>query len=138
MGITPIAAIGPAVAALTPVVTPPAGIAPAARAATATASVSTAKAAGPVDGGYYLVSGPAFQGASATTKLEDDLMKAALLIGLLDDGEEKKNNPLLDLIIASAVVKMYEQMSALGTNTAVGFVGDGAGGAVGISVSVRT
>jgi hypothetical protein len=36
------------------------------------------------------------------------------------------------------VVKMYEQMSALGTNTAVGFVGDGAGGAVGISVSVRT
>jgi hypothetical protein len=137
MGITPIAAIGPAVAALTPVFTPLAGITPAAPAATPTASPSNAKAASPVDGGYYLVSGPAFQGASAISKLEDDLTKAALLIGLMNEDDENKTNPLLDLIIASAVVKMYEQMAALGTTAAVGFVGDGAGGAVGISVSVK-
>ena len=64
-------------------------------------------------------------------------MKAALLIGLLDDDDEKKkDNPVLDLIIAAAVLKMYEQMSALGTTSSVGFVGDGAGGAVGLSVNV--
>jgi hypothetical protein len=32
---------------------------------------------------------------------------------------------------------MYQQISALGTTSAVGFIGDGGGGAVGISVSVK-
>jgi hypothetical protein len=89
-----------------------------------------------VDGAYYLVSGPAFPGAAGATRLEQDLMKAALLIGLLDNDEDKKDNPVLDLIIAAAMLKMYEQMSAMGTTSGVGFVGDGAGGAVGLSVSV--
>jgi hypothetical protein len=40
------------------------------------------------------------------------------------------------MIVAAAVLKLYEQMSAMGATSGVGFVGDGAGGAIGLSVSV--
>jgi len=82
----------------------------------------------------YLCSGP----SPEANKLEDELMKTALLIGLLDnDDEDKKTNPLLDLIIAGAAIKMFEQMQAMGTSSAGGFVGNGAGGTVGITISVK-
>ena len=83
-----------------------------------------------------MVSGPAFNGTTGATKLEQDLMKAVLLIGLLDDDDDKKDNSVLDMIVAAAVLKLYEQMSAMGATSTVGFVGDGAGGALGVSVSV--
>lgn len=86
--------------------------------------------------GTYLVSGTAQ--ASGTSQLDNDLMKAALLLALLSDDsdEKKKSSPLLDALVAAAAIKLYEQIAALGTTSAVGFVGDGAGGAVGVSVSV--
>ncbi len=64
-------------------------------------------------------------------------MKAALLIGLMNDDDEEKGNRILRLIIAAGVLGIYQQISELGTASAVGFIGDGAGGAVGISVSVK-
>jgi hypothetical protein len=134
MGIAPIAAIGPAIVPAMPVFAPSINPLPATVLAPA---VPQAAAARTVDGAYYLVSGPALPEGGRATRLEQDLMKAALLIGLLDDDDKKEDNPVLDLIIAAAVLKMYEQMSALGTTSSVGFVGDGAGGAVGLSVSVR-
>lgn len=132
MGIAPIAAIGPAIVPAMPVFA--ASITPATvQAATFPGAAAPSK----VDGAYYLVSGPALPQGTGSTSLEQDLMKAALLIGLLsNDDEKKKDNPALDLIIAAAVLKMYEQMSALGTTSSVGFVGDGAGGAVGLSLNV--
>lgn len=134
MGIAPIAAIGPAIVPPMPVLA--ASIAPVPATVQAAAVPQTA-APNKVDGAYYLVSGPALPQGAGATGLEQDLMKAALLIGLLDnDDEKKKQNPALDLIIAAAVLKMYEQMSALGTTSSVGFVGDGAGGAIGLSLSV--
>ena len=58
-------------------------------------------------------------------------------IGLLNsDEEKKKDNSMLDLVVGAGVLKIYEQMAAMGTTSAVGFFGDGAGGAVGISLSV--
>jgi hypothetical protein len=130
MGIAPIAAIGPPIVPALPVHAAPINPLP----ATAQASAAPqATAPGSVDGRYYLVSGPAFSGA---TRLEQDLLKAALLIGLLDDDDDKKENSVADMIVAAAVLKLYEQMSAMGATSAVGFVGDGAGGALGVSVSV--
>ncbi len=134
MGIAPIAAIGPAVLPAMPVFAASITSVPATGQA---AAVHNATAPSNVSGAYYLVSGPALPQGAGATGLEQDLMKAALLIGLLgDDDEKKKDNPVLDMIIAAAVLKMYEQMSALGTTSSVGFVGDGAGGAVGLSVNV--
>jgi hypothetical protein len=83
------------------------------------------------------VSGPALPAGAETTRPEEQLLQVALVIGLLDEDDEKKRNPFLDIMIAGAVLKMYQQISALGASSAVGFVGDGAGGAVGISVSVK-
>lgn len=134
MGIAPIAAIGPAILPAMPVFAASIASMPATSQA---AGVPSAAAPSNVSGAYYLVSGPALPQGAGATGLEQDLMKAALLIGLLDnDDDKKKDNPVLDLIIAAAVLKMYEQMSALGTTSSVGFVGDGAGGAVGLSVNV--
>jgi hypothetical protein len=133
MGIAPIAAIGPAIVPAMPVFAPAINPVPATVQA---AAVPRAAAPNSIDGAYYLVSGPALPGGAGATRLEQDLMKAALLVSLLDDDDDKDENPLLDLIIAAAVLKMYEQMSAMGTTSSVGFVGDGAGGAVGLSVSV--
>jgi hypothetical protein len=90
-----------------------------------------------IEGGYYLVSGPALPDGIGATRLEENLLKAALLLGILDEDEEKNRNPFLDIMIAGAVLKMHQQISALGASSAVGFVGDGAGGAVGISLSVK-
>jgi hypothetical protein len=133
MGIAPIAAIGPAIVPAMPVYA--ASITPASVQA---AAVPRTTAPNAIDGAYYLVSGPALPTGTGATRLEQDLMKAALLVGLLgDDDEKKKQSSVLDLIIAAAVLKIYEQMSALGTTSSVGFVGDGAGGAVGLSVSVK-
>ena len=134
MGVAPIAAIGPAIVPAMPVFAATITTAPATVQAAATQSAS---APSNVDGAYYLVSGPAVAPGTSMSGLEQDLMKAALLIGLLDnDDEKKKSNSALDLIIAGAVLKMYQQMSAMGTTSSVGFVGDGAGGAVGLSLSV--
>ena len=134
MGIAPIAAIGPAIVPAMPVFAASITTAPATVQAAATQS---ATAPSNIDGAYYLVSGPAVAPGTSMSGLEQDLMKAALLIGLLDnDDEKKKSNPALDLIIAGAVLKMYQQMSAMGTTSSVGFVGDGAGGAVALSLSV--
>jgi hypothetical protein len=63
-------------------------------------------------------------------------MKATVLIGLIDDDDDEKDNSVLDMIVAAAVLKLYEQMSAMGATSSVDFVGDGAGGAIGVSVSV--
>ena len=54
----------------------------------------------------------------------------------LDDDDDEKESSVLDMIVAAAVLKLYEQMSAMAATSAVGFVGDGAGGALGVSVSV--
>jgi hypothetical protein len=132
MGIAPIGAIGPAIVPAMPVFA-----ASISAPATIQAAVTTSPAApSKIDGAYYLVSGPAIAPGTAATGLEQDLMKAALLIGLLENDDEKKSNPALDLIIAAAVLKLYQQMSALGTTSSVGFVGDGAGGAVGLSLNI--
>ena len=53
-----------------------------------------------------------------------------------DDDDDKKENPVLDMIVAAAVLKLYDQMSAMGATSGVGFVGDGAGGAIGVSIAV--
>ena len=137
MGIAPIAAIGSAIVPVVPVFTP--SIASTASASGAVQPGAALRAAAParVEGGYYLVSGPALPEGIGTTRLEEDLMKAALLIGLLDEDDEKSRSPILDLVIAAGVLRMYQQIAALGTASAVGFIGDGAGGAVGISVSLR-
>jgi hypothetical protein len=137
MGVAPVAAVGPATVPAVPVFTPAIASTASASGAVRAGAASPAAAPAPVEGGYYLVSGPAFPAGVERTRLEEDLMKAALLIGILDEDDEKQRNPFLDLVIAAAVLKMYQQISALGTTSAVGFIGDGAGGAVGISVSVR-
>lgn len=137
MGVAPVAAIGPAIGPAVPVFTPSmAATAPVsgpARAAAASAAAVPAQ----VDSGYYLMSGPALPRGIEASRLEQELMKAALLVGILDEDDEKDRNPLLDVIIAGAVLRMYQQLSALGTTSAIGFIGDGVGGAVGLAVSVK-
>jgi hypothetical protein len=132
MTIAPIAAIGPG---FVPAFTPLAGLAPAAPLTPAALAAPASAPVTPVDAGYYLVSGPAIQGTSELSRLEQQLLEAALFAGLLDE-EDEKTSPLIDLLIASAAVQMYQQIASFGTNTAVGFVGDNAGGMVGLSVSV--
>jgi hypothetical protein len=137
MVIVPIAAIGPAIVPITPVFVP--SITPASSASSnlQASTVTQTTAANKISGVYYLVSGPALPQGASVSKLEDELTKAALLIGLLNsDDQKQKDKSMLDLVIAAGVLKIYEQMAAMGTTSAVGFVGDGAGGAVGISLSV--
>jgi hypothetical protein len=137
MGIAPIAAVGPAIVPLAPVfsasIASTTSVSPAVRVGPAPVSAAPAQ----IEGGYYLISGPALPEGVGATRLEENLLKAALLLGILDEDEEKKRNPFLDIMIAGAALKMYQQISALGTTSAVGFIGDGGGGAVGISVSVK-
>src|SRR5262245_19405323 len=91
MGVAPIAAIGPAIIPAMPVFAAAITTAPATGQA---AAAQSAAAPNQVDGAYYLVSGPAIAPGTSASGLEQVLMKAALLIGLLDnDDEKKKTNP---------------------------------------------
>ena len=131
MGIAPIAAIGPAIVPAMPVYAAP--INPLSATAAGRRRPSGSGAGQRRRARTTWSRDRPSAGATGATRLEQDLMKAALLIGLLDDDDDKKDNPVLDLIVAAAVLKMYEQMSAMGATSGVGFVGDGAGGAIGLS-----